>query len=67
MSNPTNEDFEEIAELLFQSWRSTEEKSTMEDSEKEPAYGPGGDEDLNNRTSYGALKKRKKKTNTGNT
>lgn len=56
MSNPTNEDFEEIAELLFQSWYSSE-KSTMEDSEKEWGYGPEGFKDL-----YGALKRKKKKT-----
>ena len=56
MRNPTNEDFEEIAELLFQSWYSSK-KSTMEDSEKVWGYGPGGFEDL-----YGALKRKKKKT-----
>lgn len=55
MSNPTNEDFEEIAELLFQSWYSEDTTSGPEESTFK--YGPGGDEDL-----YGALKRKKKKT-----
>ena len=62
MNNPDEKDFEEIAELMFNEWYSPE-KSTMEDSEIEWGYGPGGDRNLNDWTSsIGALKKRKKKT-----